>query len=639
MSKKNDIKDELNSLKALKDKLATITDFSEREKIIEEILKLEEKTEENNFDDMSLEEKIEEAEKQLKEDIDKYDEKYKELEKVKEEENSKLNSDKLLSKEEIKNITEEISNRKLKINEESVKIKIDLDRQRSLIESYNRKKDINNSKEDINTDEDIQVLYSLNDYYMNNETPRLIKIDSSELNSIISNSEILPTRIIGNVSKEYVPGKAPSDLVEEDKEENVINENVMEDIVIDSTSNNDEVERSLEEIVNYLDVSDKDSSVCKATNINVSEKIVDELKAGEYLYNIIHLGIDTLNVPIDMVKSSYDRVMDSKHGKTVMTEFKKRIDSLSNNDLEVLFDEYNGSNINPLLSDKLSKLNTKQFEEIEEDIKINYDKLYNYLGKLSVVEQALVGVDNDQLKYKFTMQRRNILDKAAVCVEVIENDRDEVFGELSDVPSNLKYLNVRNKNIDDSGLLRRIGFHRAGLNIARTINDSEGIVDNFMGLEKCYYENNEDVSSIFGKRSIGSKYYLPVSEQFNYCNDMFLANLIATSTLVSADYVDEKDESLDEVIERIDGVTNNYMNGNGTIMDQIKAIDDLVTIQNDNVDSLSSVASDVSTKIAVVMSEEFQRGSFRDPREDAIQAMMNSYSEYKREVANSPVTK
>ena len=55
-----------------------------------------------------------------------------------------------------------------------------------------------------------------------------------------------------------------------------------------------------------------------------------------------------------------------------------------------------------------------------------------------------------------------------------------------------------------------------------------------MGLESCYYKNTEIRGSLAGKRSVGSKYYSPVAEQFDYRDDPFIRDLFTTVAVTSA---------------------------------------------------------------------------------------------------------
>ena len=63
-------------------------------------------------------------------------------------------------------------------------------------------------------------------------------------------------------------------------------------------------------------------------------------------------------------------------------------------------------------------------------------------------------------------------------------------------------------------------------------NDNEDIVDSFMGLESCYYKNTKFNTGLTGKKSVGSKYYTPLAEEFDYRDDPFVRDLF-TSLAIS----------------------------------------------------------------------------------------------------------
>ena len=52
-----------------------------------------------------------------------------------------------------------------------------------------------------------------------------------------------------------------------------------------------------------------------------------------------------------------------------------------------------------------------------------------------------------------------------------------------------------------------------------------------MGLESCYFKNTEIRGSLAGKRSVGSKYYSPLAEQFDYRDDIFKSKKIKNQNI------------------------------------------------------------------------------------------------------------
>ena len=83
-------------------------------------------------------------------------------------------------------------------------------------------------------------------------------------------------------------------------------------------------------------------------------------------------------------------------------------------------------------------------------------------------------------------------------------------------------------------LQAKLAEYGQGLRDAQANSDNEAIVENFMGLESCYYDNTKISNSIFGKRSVGEKYFTPIAEQFDYRDDPFITDLLSTIVIATA---------------------------------------------------------------------------------------------------------
>ena len=103
------------------------------------------------------------------------------------------------------------------------------------------------------------------------------------------------------------------------------------------------------------------------------------------------------------------------------------------------------------------------------------------------------------------------------------------------VSTKLSYVGKRFAKVGkfDNELQSKLAEFGKGLRESQANKDYEGIVNNFMGLECCYYENTDINWSLFGKRSVGAKYFSPVAEEFDYRNDPFFTDLLTTIVLTT----------------------------------------------------------------------------------------------------------
>ena len=144
-------------------------------------------------------------------------------------------------------------------------------------------------------------------------------------------------------------------------------------------------------------------------------------------------------------------------------------------------------------------------------------------------------------------RRKELMKEASVHVKSIIECRKQANNLLSSgvhgleedfkaVATKLSYvgMGLTKTNDFDSDLQHQLGMLGRRLNIAIAKKDDEAIVQNFMGLESCYYDNTEIKGSLAGKRSVGSKYYSPMAEQFDYRDDPFLRDLFTTAAIASA---------------------------------------------------------------------------------------------------------
>ena len=304
-----------------------------------------------------------------------------------------------------------------------------------------------------------------------------------------------------------------------------------------------------------LHIKNKDGKRYQASNIKVSKQFRDELHSGNYLYNIIHVVPNVLKTGISFLMKLGSKVLLTGRGKAAMKEVAERLNNLSEEELEVLFERYRGNrlkadmnlSIDPLILDRLKRYGLEKVEKLNNEIKTEYVLLFSLLGEIKSLEEKINNTNNQSAKKNLIVERKKLLKKAAGAVKNIEDKRTAANNLLSGgihgmeedfkaVSTKMNYVGLRfaKSNDFDNELQEDLGKYGQALNDAIANDDNEEIVNNFMALETLYYDNTEIKGSIFGKRSVGSKYYTPLAEQFNYNNDPFLRDLFTTIAVTSA---------------------------------------------------------------------------------------------------------
>ncbi|MBR3211208.1 MAG: hypothetical protein IKF71_04655 [Bacilli bacterium] len=313
------------------------------------------------------------------------------------------------------------------------------------------------------------------------------------------------------------------------------------------------VEAILDVLTEDLDIRAKDAKRYQASNLRISKSFREELHSGNYAYNIVHVVPAILKAGISVFRKLAGKLMTRARAQEAMGTIEERLASLSEEELDVLFEEYKGTQlktdmnnqINPLILDRLKRYGLERVASLNQAIQQDYVSLFGHLGQINALEERIQqnGGDTQTLEN----QRMVLMQEAAQHIKSIIENRNKANNILSSgvhgieedfkaVASKMNYVGMRfgRANDFDNELQHQLGVLGQNLNIAIANGDSEAIVQNFMGLESCYYDNTEIRGSIAGRRSVGSKYYSPVAEQFDYRDDPFIRDLFTTIAVTSA---------------------------------------------------------------------------------------------------------
>ena len=315
------------------------------------------------------------------------------------------------------------------------------------------------------------------------------------------------------------------------------------------------VEEIINKLMTDLDVQAKDAKRYTASNIKVASKFKNELRSGNYLYNIVHVVPATFKSGISLFSKLAGKLMTSKRAKDSMHELEKRVNNLTEEELEVLFEEYRGSQlktdmnvqINPLILPKLKEYGMKKVQAYNVTLTNCYASLFNDLGTINSINEQLSGNIDDALRSQLEVQRKDIYAKASNEIRTIIDTRNKANNLLSGgihgleedfkaVATKLSYAGMRFAKVGkfDNELQKKLAHEGKGLNTALYEKNDEDVVKHFVGLETLYHENTDIRGSVFGTRSEGAKYYSPLAAEFDYRDDPFIRDLFTTVSLTTA---------------------------------------------------------------------------------------------------------
>ena len=307
------------------------------------------------------------------------------------------------------------------------------------------------------------------------------------------------------------------------------------------------VQSILAKLTNGLDVGKKDVKRFNASNIKVRNTFKEELHSGNVLYNVVHVVPTIFKTTVGFFRKLGAKITLSDNAKKNVEILKSRINDLSEDELQFLFDNYRGNaivqdmnlQINDLLQAKLKEFGLAKVEKLNDDIKKNYSELFTLVGQINAL-------DNKTDKASIT-KKQELYAKASVYVKNILNSRKDansllsggVHGQEEDfkaAATKMNYVGLRFSKIDDfdSELQQRLGETELRMNQAIAADEPKATVDKFLELEALYSKNTEVKKSIVGRRSVGAKCYSPLAEELNYKDDPFIKDLFTTIAVTSA---------------------------------------------------------------------------------------------------------
>ena len=315
----------------------------------------------------------------------------------------------------------------------------------------------------------------------------------------------------------------------------------------------------INELTEGLNVQAKTGKRYKVSNIKVSKEFKEELKSGNYLYNIVHLVPAIIKVPIKLIRKAFNRFRYSYAEHKTVATLKERISNLNEDDLKIIWDEYRGTKVigerypdilNILLNERMQRYAIEKVTSLNSAMEAKYKELFDAKQTVDKCNEILSKANtegNKELVQQVIETRENALNGKAEMIKKLREEYKEANQWLSggahgfeeDIKAATTRLSIvgkrfaKERNLDPEITKRQAEIEQKEMNAIRN-NDDESALNAFIENEVLLSSNTEFERSIFGNRSSGAKYYEPIIVKSDYRDDPFIRDLFTTVATTGA---------------------------------------------------------------------------------------------------------
>ncbi|MGN1355443.1 MAG: hypothetical protein ACI4WP_02130 [Bacilli bacterium] len=315
----------------------------------------------------------------------------------------------------------------------------------------------------------------------------------------------------------------------------------------------------INELTEGLNVQAKTGKRYKVSNIKVSKEFKEELKSGNYLYNIVHLVPAIIKVPIKLIRKAFNRFRYSYAEHKTVATLKERISNLNEDDLKIIWDEYRGTKVigerypdilNILLNERMQRYAMEKVTSLNSSMEAKYKELFDAKQTVDKCNEILSKANaegNKELVQQVIETRENALNGKAEMIKKLREEYKEANQWLSggahgfeeDIKAATTRLSIvgkrfaKERNLDPEITKRQAEIEQKEMNAIRN-NDDESALNAFIENEVLLSSNTEFERSIFGNRSSGAKYYEPIIVKSDYRDDPFIRDLFTTVATTGA---------------------------------------------------------------------------------------------------------
>ena len=315
------------------------------------------------------------------------------------------------------------------------------------------------------------------------------------------------------------------------------------------------------ELQKGLEIKAKSGKRYQAANIKVAKNFKNELKSGNVWYNVVHFAPTIIKSAVAGIKKVAAKFNLWRTEQThTMDVLKDRIDNLSDADLQVIWEEYRGTQVNQdsftsalnnMLNDRVQRFAREQVAQINNQIAAGYSQIFGDYQVIQGINEALgqEGISAAD-KARLQAQKQALLAGKA---EQIGNIRKlyiqgnnyysggaHGFSEdMKAAGTNLSKVGKRftiNHDYDDELQERKAKLEMLETAAVRN-GDDERAIEAFIqyeGLKSDETQLGRGLKGLGTLRSEGKMYYSPLVGEMDYRDDPFIRDVFTTVAMVGA---------------------------------------------------------------------------------------------------------
>lgn len=315
------------------------------------------------------------------------------------------------------------------------------------------------------------------------------------------------------------------------------------------------------ELQKGLEIKAKSGKRYQATNVKVAKNFKNELKSGNVWYNVVHFAPTLIKSAVASIKKAAGKFnLWRTDQKETMDILKERIDNLSPEDLQVIWNEYRGTQVNQdsftsalnnMLNDKVQTYAKGKVAKINNQIARGYTQIFADYKVIQDINNKLQEEGlSAQNKANLEAQKQALLAGKA---EQIGNIRKlyikgnnyysggaHGFSEdMKAASTNLSKVGKRftiNHDYDDELQERKAKLEMLEASAVRN-SDDERAIEAFIqyeGLKSDETQLGRGLKGLGTLRSEGKMYYSPLVGEMDYRDDPFIRDVFTTVAAVGA---------------------------------------------------------------------------------------------------------
>ena len=388
----------------------------------------------------------------------------------------------------------------------------------------------------------------------------------------------------------------------------------------------------MEELTDGLELTRKMNGKYTASNIRVVKGFKEELKSGNVLYNIAHFATAVVAIPINFVRKVVDKLTYSMRERENVEKFKERLSKLSKEDLETIWNEYRGTRIiqeryaviiNTLINERMQQYALEKVSAIRKDMSRKYKILFDSMKMVESYDK-LLQTETDLKRISFIKQEREkVLAGKAEMISSLRSQYIEAnqilsggaHGVSEDMKAAKTKLTIAGKRFaKDHDFNNELAAKQAEIekreNAAIAKGDNEAALRAFIDGETLLRGKTEIKNTIYGQRSVGEKYSMPLVQGLDYRDDPFVRDLLRTVAYVgmgisAANALITHGPKSDALLQQNKADTDRVNAANDATIEQVHQAGDTLTGNRDDfITGMQSQTGETSVNISQSLERE-----------------------------------